>query len=195
MRIVIKTEVPLGEPTVDMGSVTWLDATIEQGEDQSDAPHIGTARVAIVHVGDSEESMLAVLDADSPELGALHEIYFDGDWLEERFAEVGCNLMYVDNVEISPAWAHRNIECAVVRRLCDALAGGCSIAVVRCESTEEARFWERMGFEMTRAPSEAHPGYMHLRLCYRRPRVIDPNCDGRFLIVPDPDPSEPARFN
>jgi ribosomal protein S18 acetylase RimI-like enzyme len=190
VKLIIRAKIDLDEPTVGGGFITWLTFQIgqdadEEGESLSGADPVGRGQVAIVHVArvlEAEEDLWGVLDADSGEMEALHSVYFEESWFKDEFAGgFGDDLLYVSELEIEPAWQGRNIELAVVRRLCDTLGQGCELAVVRYTSMEEAGSWERIGFEVS-TPGKPR-GLMHMSLGYVNPRVVDLDGSGRFRVV------------
>jgi hypothetical protein len=70
LRVIVETELSLGEPNVDEGLVTWFDVRVTAGEG-ADSTVIGNARVARIHVGEASnlgEPLYRVLDADSGDL-------------------------------------------------------------------------------------------------------------------------------
>jgi len=163
----------------------------EEGEEE-DEP-IGRARVAIIHVNealDHGENLVEVLDADSGELEALSGVYFEDGILLPKFAEdaIGANVLYIADVFIDEEWRRRNVDFALVRRLCDTLGAGCALAVLPYETEAEEEQWGRMGFQITE-PAAKGGGYMHLPLGLRNPRVVDREHTGRFRVVPNPSPT------
>jgi hypothetical protein len=221
MRLRVVSDIGLGEPNVDQGFVTWLDVEllVDDPEERADGitgdadasvgpdagpggglfdpdEPIGRARVAIIlanEVVNRGEDLMEVLDADSSELETLCGVFFEGGDLQDRFTDdaVGQNLLYVVDVVIDNAWADRNLDLALVRRLCDTLGSGCALAVMEYETEAEREHWERMGFQVTEPPSPKGRafGYLHLPLGVRNPRVVDPESDGRFRVVSNPSPA------
>jgi predicted N-acetyltransferase YhbS len=220
MRLRVVTDIALDEPSVDHGFVTWLDVELladdpeerVDGNDpdaeaavSSDAASsaelfdpdepIGRARVAIIlanEVVDQGEDLVEVLDADSSELEALSGVFFEGGELQDRFSDtaVGQNLLFIADVAVDDDWAGRNLDLALVRRLCDTLGSGCALAVMEYETDAEREHWGRMGFQVTEPPSNRRAfGYLHLPLGMRNPRVVDPENDGRFRVVSNPSPA------
>jgi hypothetical protein len=202
VKLVITTEIDLEEPTVDRGFITWFSVRINPDTDSDpDATiptdpsprFIGRGSIAIVHIGriaDTGDDLLDALDADSGDLETLYHVYFDDGGLKEQFfVGFGHDLLYVRELVIDPDWRRRNIELAVVRRLCDTLGQGCELAVMPYDSPEEARAWEQMGFQVS-TPGEPS-GLMHLGLAYRHPRIVDDDTGGRFNVLPDDVLSDP----
>lgn len=162
MRMWITSQVGLEEPSAWGGLLTWLDIQIGDDDQDEDGLHsvCGRARVAIVHAGASGTTMWEVLDEESEELSALYARYFEGGWVKEEFEGIATDLMYVDELELDDAHKGRNIELAVVRRLCDTIGRGCAIVVVPYESDEQVELWQKMGFKVTEPG--VTPGTMHL---------------------------------
>ncbi|MEO8178505.1 MAG: hypothetical protein ABI895_06705 [Deltaproteobacteria bacterium] len=188
MRAIIETQVVLDEPSADQGLVTWFDVRMVEGFDGADGAVAGRARVARVHVGaalDVGESLGDVLDADSGELAALYPVFFDEGGLRDEFVQgAGSDLLYVGEVRLEPGWDGRNIELALVRRLCDTLGQGCDVAVVSCASDADVARWQRMGF----APSGKDGRHAHLALASRQARVVPSDDFSRYKIVANPPP-------
>jgi hypothetical protein len=220
MRLRVVADIGLGEPNVDHGFVTWLDVEllVDDPEERADRTSgdgdasagpdagldgglfdpdepVGRARVAIIlanEVVNQGEDLVEVLDADSSDLGALSGVFFEGGELQDRFSDtaVGQNLLFVSDVQIDDGWNGRNLDLALVRRLCDTLGSGCALAVMEYEAEAEREHWERMGFQVTEPPSNRRAfGYLHLPLGVRNPRVVDPESDGRFRVVSNPSPA------
>jgi hypothetical protein len=190
MRAVIETQVVLDEPSADQGLVTWFEVRILEGFEGADDAAIGRARVARVHVGqalDVGESLLDVLDADSGELEAIYHVFFDEGGFRDEFVQgAGSDLLYVSEVRLEPGWEGRNIDLALVRRLCDTLGQGCEVAVIPCRSSTDGERWQRLGFAVAGSAKEA--GYLYLPLGSRPARVA-PNDDlSSYRVVANPPP-------
>lgn len=87
LRVFVETELSLGEPSVDQGLVTWFDVRVTAGEG-ADSAVIANARVARIHGGEASnlgEPLYPVLDADSGELEALYDVFFEEDWFRDQF--------------------------------------------------------------------------------------------------------------
>jgi hypothetical protein len=196
MRLHVSTDIPLSEPTVDCGLITWFNIEILDDYDddgkETNPKLVGHARVARIHAShafDSGEPIWEALDADSGELEALYDVFFDEGWLKDEFYDgVGADIMYVSEIGIEPAYEDRNIDLAVVRRLCDTLGQGAALAVVPYTAPEEIRHWERLGFEM--ATPGVNEGYVCLRLANRTARVDDRDEHGHFKVLPNPSPEQ-----
>ena len=75
-------------------------------------------RIALIHVGDAMNrgiEMREVLDADSEELFALYDVFFDDEhFLKPDYCSgIGFNVMYFARVDVVPAWHGRRIEEAL----------------------------------------------------------------------------------
>lgn len=173
LRVIVETELSLGEPNVDHGLVTWFDVRIMAGHGD-ESVGMGQARVARIHVGEASnlgEPLFQVLDADSGELEALYDVFFEEDWFRDQFAMgAGSDLLFVSHIDLKPGWEGRNIELALVQRLCDTIGGGCELAVMPYESESEIAHWQRLGFILT--TPERRVGYLHLSLGAKSPRVV-----------------------
>lgn len=173
LRVIVETELSLGEPDVDQGLVTWFGVRIMAGHGD-ESVEIGQARVARVHVGEASnrgEGLYDVLDADSGELEALYDVFFEDDWFREQFTMgAGSDLLFVSHVDLKPGWEGRNIDLALVRRLCDTIGEGCELAVMPYESESEITLWQRLGFAVT-TPGQQE-GYLHLSLGAKSPRIV-----------------------
>ena len=226
LRLLASTRISVDEPTADGGFVTWFDirihripegddddgsggAGMEEGDEEGE--QIGRAEFAIVHVGavlESDDSVYDVLDADSGDLEALYHLYFDDnqDWFKDEFAcAPGVDLGYLRDLTMEPAWQGRNIEFAVIQRLCDTIAAGCKVLVMPVSSPEEVKRWEPMGFEVP-ASEGTDPGHIHLNNELAHPRVVpveyprsipEPHEHDRFKVLEpededDEDPEDMA---
>ncbi|HVK66232.1 MAG TPA: hypothetical protein VM694_17235 [Polyangium sp.] len=82
MRLHVSTDIPLSEPNASSGLVTWFSIDIFPDDDAPKPDRIGHARVARIHISnplDLNVPLLDVLDADSGELEALHDISVEND--------------------------------------------------------------------------------------------------------------------
>lgn len=94
--------------------------------------------------------------------------------------------MYVSELSLEPAWQGRNIEVALVHRICDTLGGGCELAVIDYASEAKSQRWQRMGFTITTPGQET--GYLHLPLAVRLARVVLDQNSASYRIVTNPPP-------
>jgi len=190
MRMRLSADIPLSEPNVDSGLITWLSIDIFPDDAPESAAPIGHATVARIHIGnalDSSESILDALDADSGELEALYDVFFEDNWLKDEYLEgSGPDLLYVSEIDLAPAHQTRNVDLALVRRLCDTLGQGCAIAVIPYASQADIDHFTQLGCEVS-TPG-APEGYLHLPLGNRTARVDDPDQPGVFKILPNPSP-------
>jgi len=194
MRLHVYAEIPLSEPNVDCGLITWFNIDILNDDDDNDdepkSKLVGRTRAARIHAShafDSAEPLWEALDADSGEMEELYDVFFEDDWLKDEFYDgAGADLIYVSEIDIEPAYEQRNIDLAVVRRLCDTLGQGAALAVIPYTSPQEIAHWERLGCEV--ATPGAGEGYVCLRLTNRTARVDDPDKRGHFKVLPNPSP-------
>jgi hypothetical protein len=190
MRALIQIEMPLGEPTVDFGFVTWFDILLldDISDDGLESAELGKARAARVHVGqilNANESLYDVLDVDSGDLEALHSVFFGEDGVRDPFRQGGgTDLLYIDHVSLEPGRDDWNLDLAVVRRLCDTLGEGCEIAVIQVASDTKAAHWERMGFQ--RADATKGRRFLYLPLAFQQARVVAAPDRAGFKVVPNP---------
>ena len=191
MRMDVSTSIPLSEPNVDDGLITWFRIEIFD-DDETPARPVGRAQAGRIHAShafDCGESIYDALDADSGELEALYEVFFEDGWLKDDLSEgSGSDVLYVADIDIRPPYQAWNIDFAVVRRLCDSLGQGAALAVMPYESTEEIARWAQLGFEV--ATPGADEGYLFLRLTHRTARVDDSDKPGHFKVLPNPAPEE-----
>ncbi len=197
MHIHISATIPLSEPNASSGLVTWFSIDIFPDEDAPNPARIGHARVARIHISsalDLNVPLLDVLDADSGELEALHDIFFENDWPKDEYLEGGGNdALYISEIVIDPAYEGRNIDLALVRRLCDTVAQGCTVAILPYASQRDIDHWTPLGFEVT--PPGGAEGYLHLLLETRTARVDDPDQPGVFKVLPNTSPEEAERHH
>lgn len=191
LRIDISTTLPLDEPDTDSGLIAWISVRIYDCDDEDlDEKEVGSAFAAIVYVGQAANVGAAiheVLDADSGELEALGDVYFDDEWIKDEFTDgIGNDLLYIADISLAPEYEHRNIEYAVVRRLCDTVGQSCGIAVLEYVSEAEINHWERIGFEVS-TPGES-AGHLHLKIAALRARVADVDGSGRFRVLANVSP-------
>jgi hypothetical protein len=190
MELRIATSTTLHRPNADAGFVTWLDVQIIDDPEDDDAAEvpIGRIRAAIIHVGEAGSELYDALDADSGELEALYDVFFEENWFKEEFFHgLGPDMLYISDTEVAPGWKERNVDLAAVRRLCDTLGHGCELAVMEVEDRKEAERWIRMGFE--RSPTPEEWGLYHMRFAFTQPLVEDDD-DGSFKVVPNLNPKQ-----
>src|SRR5690554_2705246 len=121
MKLSVTTNIDLVGPHHG-GYVTWLDVRVSDGERE-----YGTARIALVHVGEIADAAGDVWPAlHGTRLEPLHDVYFAQGWYKDDYADgAGIDLLYIDDVTIDDRHRDRNLDLAVVRRLCDTLGSGC----------------------------------------------------------------------
>ena len=98
------------------------------------------------------------------------------------------DLVYFQKIEMDPDYIQRNVDLAMVRRLCDVIMHGAGLVVIPFSSPESIAHWMQLGFVMS--TPDAEQGYLHLDLDVRRPRVDDPDKPGYFRLLPNPLPFE-----
>jgi hypothetical protein len=167
LTLEIQTTLLLDEPTSDDGFVTWLEAAvIDDSFTAEHTPKVGHVYVALVHVGmivDAERSLRDVLHADSGELADLHHIYFEDDWIRGDLVAggKGTDLLYVSELELDISYVGRNVDVAIVLRLCDTLGAGCALAVVPYLADDDIQRWFDAGFKVTEPAQRGDVGYLH----------------------------------
>lgn len=177
MKLSINAEISLGGPH---NYITWFDVCAYE---HTEAEAIATARVALVHVGE-------ILDAEGElwpalrdtRLESLHDVYFAQEWYRDEFADgAGIDLMVIDDVTIDATRQDRNLDLAIVRRLCDTIGSGSQIAVMAYRNALEATIWARLGF-LSSTPGRPS-GWLHLKLGQRNARVVSSG-PGTFEVLP-----------
>jgi len=188
-RLKTSTITTLAQPTVDDGFVSWLDIEAEWSRDGEVDAIVGNARIALIYVGEANnygQSIYDVLDTDSAQLEALYEVFFEGPWLKEAFANGGgADVLYFDNVATAPAFRNRGIEEALAQRVIEVWGQGCGIAVMPVGDEGEVAQWGRVGFTVARAPEAGSHGYCVADLSLSRPRVREVDGEDRFLPEPE----------
>ncbi len=183
MRLKVSAETTLGEPNVDCGFITWFDVAVIDG-DEGDGSIIGTARAALIHVALAEGQVLDALDADSGELEALYDVYFeDGSVREEFFEGLGTDLLYITDIDMEDGYRERNADFALVKRLTDSIGQGSILVVMPYESFAEAERWAVLGFENS-TPTRSE-GFMAMNRAFVQPNVVETQEDGVFEVVGD----------
>jgi hypothetical protein len=179
MKLSISADIGLGEPSAADGYVTWLDV---RAYDQAGAL-LGSARVALVHVGeiaDAHGDLWPALRGTRLEL--LHDAYFSQGWYSDEFADgAGIDLLYVEKLSIEEPWRAKNLDLAIVRRLSDTIGSGCPLVAMKYQDAYEAAHWSRLGFSSS-TPGRSS-GLMHMKLGYRHARVVDATGSGDFEVL------------
>lgn len=177
MKLSVSTVIDLEGPQKS-GYVTWLDVTLSD-----DNRAYGTARVALVHVGEISDAAGEVWPAlHKTRLEPIHDVYFAQGWYKDDFADgAGIDLLYIDHVTVDEAHRGKNLDLALVRRLCDTLGSGCQLAVVAYPDAERTAHWSQLGFAIS-TPGRPS-GLMHMKLGYRHAHVIDRTGSGDYEVV------------
>jgi hypothetical protein len=175
LTLELQTTILLDDPSSDDGFVTWLEADVIDDHPHAEhATKVGHAQVAVVHVGmivDAGRSVHDVLDADSGELAVLYETYFEDGWLRGDLTAGGrgSDLLYVSELDVETSYVGRNVDVAVVRRLCDTLGAGCGLAVMPRVAHDDVERWLAAGFKVTRPVRHVDPGYLHWNTSIKPP--------------------------
>lgn len=177
MKLSITADVSLHEPTLKQGYVTWFKVVVSDG-----VLTYGDARVALVHVGEIADAHGDILPAlQGTKLEPLHDVYFERGWYKDDYADgAGLDLLFVDSIEIAADQREKNLELAVIRRLCDSIGSGCQLAVMRYSSALEAAHYGQLGFSISTAGRPS--GLMHMKLSQRHARVVDAG-SGVFQVL------------
>ncbi|MCW5817244.1 MAG: hypothetical protein KIT84_39975 [Labilithrix sp.] len=170
------------------GYVTWLDVRVSDGMKEE----IASARIALVHVGEIADAAGEIWPAlHGTRLEPLHDAYFNQGWYKDDFADgAGIDLLYIDHITIDDAYRGKNIDLALVRRLCDTIGSGCQLAVVAYGAAHQAARWGKLGFEVS-TPGRT-TGLMHMKLGYRHASVIDATGSGDYQVVGSTDSYAPT---
>lgn len=184
MKLSITADIALAAPSIEAGFVTWLDVRLAEGEQT-----FGTARVALVHVGEIADSHGDLWPAlRGTRLEALHDVYFQQGWYKDDFADgAGIDLLYVESVDVDDSARERNLDLALVRRLADTLGSGCQLVAMPYKNALEAAHWSRLGFAVSTGGRCA--GFMHMKLGYRHAELVDATGSGEFQVLASDAPS------
>lgn len=187
MKLSVTTDIDLEGPQKS-GYVTWLDVKVGDG-----ARAYGTARLALVHVGEIADAAGEVWPAlHGTRLESLHDVYFSHGWYKDEYADgAGIDLLFIDHVTVDEHHRGKNLDLAIVRRLCDTLGSGCQLAVVAYPDAERAARWAKLGFAIS-TPGRTS-GLMHLKLGYRHARVVDATGAGDYEVIASTDTSATPR--
>lgn len=169
------------------GYVTWLDVRVSDGKQS-----FGTARIALVHVGEIADAAGEIWPAlQGTKLESIHDTYFSQGWYTDDFADgAGIDMLYIDHITIDPEHQGKNLDLALVRRLCDTIGSGCQLAVVGYTDALKAARWGKLGFEVSTPGKIA--GTMHMKLGYRHANVVDATGSGHYEVVGAHDSYAPA---
>jgi hypothetical protein len=179
MKLTITSDIGLDGPEKS-GYITWLDVRVSDVHGKETYAH---ARVALVHVGEISDAAGDVWPALSgTPLEALHDTYFHQGWYTDEFADgAGIDLLYVESITVAEGYRGKNLDLAIVRRLCDTLGSGCQLAAMPYRSALAATSWARLGFTVS---TPGRPtGLMHMKLGYRHARV-ESTGTGDFEVLP-----------
>lgn len=185
MKLSVTTDIDL-EP--NSGYVTWLDVKVSDG-----GRVYGSARLALVHVGEIADAAGEVWPAlHGTRLEPLHDVYFAQGWYKDDYADgAGIDLLYIEHITIAEEHRSKNLDLALVRRLCDTLGSGCQLAVVAYDNALRAAHWGRLGFAIS---TPGHTvGLMHMKLGHRHAQVVDATGSGDYEVVATADAYVPAR--
>jgi hypothetical protein len=168
MKLSISADIELATPGTKGGYVTWLDVRLGDADRT-----YGTARVAIVHVGEIADAHGDLWPAlRGTRLEALHDVYFESGWYKDDYADgAGIDLLYVESIELDESARNRNLDVAMVNRLAETIGSGCQLVVMGYRTAMEAAHWAQLGFAVSTAGRGA--GYMHLKLGYRHNSMVD----------------------
>ncbi|MDC3956065.1 hypothetical protein [Polyangium jinanense] len=188
---------PVAEPNEDRGLITWLHCVVYESSghnkdecEDDDEEDIGSVLIALIHVEEASRlnvSLLDALDAEDAEFETIYSVYFDDDWFKDEYAQGrGSDLLYIAEMSIDDAYRKRNVDLAVIRRLCTTFAAGCELVVMPYTSEDETKRWSTLGFVVS---TEGQPsGLMHLQQASGGPRVVDFAGNGRFRVLPNVEP-------
>jgi hypothetical protein len=187
MKLSVSTEVDLEGPAVRR-YVTWLDVVASD-----DGRVCGTARIALVHVGEIADAAGEIWPAlHGTRLEAVADAYFAQGWYKDEYADgAGIDLFFIDHVTVDDDKYEKNLDLAIIRRLCDTLGSGSQLAVVGYQKAEAAARWARLGFEIS-TPGRTC-GLMHLKLGQRHAHVVDATGSGDYAVLSTQDSIMPLR--
>jgi hypothetical protein len=186
MKLTINGDIQLDHPDREDG-VTWLDVravgSAPAGSDAAECCY-GVARIAIVHVGEIADAHGDVPSAlRGTPLEAVAAAYFSHGWYKDDYADgAGIDLLYIESITMDAARPHKNLDLAIVRRLCDTLGSGCQLAVIPYEDARNAPHWGRLGFAITTQGRTR--GLLHMKLGQRHAQVVETSGSGDFEVVP-----------
>lgn len=187
MKLSVTTNIDLEGPQKS-GYVTWLDVRVSDG-----VRAYGSARIALVHVGEIADAAGEIWPAlHGTRLESLHDVYFAQGWYKDDYADgAGIDLLFIDHITIDEEHRGRNLDLALVRRLCDTLGSGCQLAVVAYPDAVQAAHWAKLGFAISTPGRSA--GLMHMKLGYRHAQVVDATGSGDYEVVSPANAFIPAR--
>lgn len=181
MELSVVANISLNDPDVARTYTTWFDVTLRDDDQRA----LARARVGVLHVGEAADAEGDLWSAmHRTPLESLHETYFAHGWYKDDFATgAGIDLLFFDSIMVEPEGRARNVDLALIRRLCDTLGSSCQLAVTRFTDAHQAAHWSQLGFAVS-TPGRTS-GLMHLQLGYRHARVVDPTGCGEFEVQPE----------
>lgn len=188
MRLRIITDTSLHHPDELEGCIAWHDIEIQDLDDKYDLQAIGTARTGVVNSFYLSDKVRRTKHPDGDEIEPLHALILAND---PHGLGLGLDVLYFSSVKISPERQGRNIELAVVLRVCDLMGMGCALAAINVEEPDHVAYWARIGFERTPGTS----GLLHADLDREPPGIIEDEDTGSFHIVPHRRWGEPREDN
>lgn len=194
MKLTICSDIELEGPSEEGGDgsgyVTWLDVKVTEKREEH-----GTARVGILHVGEVADAHGDLWPAvHATPLENIHNVYFSQGWYRDEYADgAGIDLLYISSVDIDEARRSKNLDLAVVRRLCDTFGSGCQLAVMPYRDAHEAAHWSRLGFVVS-TPGRTS-GLMHMKLGFRTARIVDATGAGDFEVLGSELPAPRTQAN
>jgi len=182
MKLSITADITLETPSGESGYVTWFDVRAYA----RDLSILGSARVALVHVGEMADARVDVWSAlREARLESLADTFFAQGWYKDEYADgAGIDLFHVASVDVEPH--AKNLDLAIVRRLADTIASGCQLVSMPYRDAHEAARWSRIGFSP--ATPGRSSGLLHLKLGYHHARLVRAGDHGfEVLGTPMPD--------
>ncbi|MCL2726266.1 MAG: hypothetical protein FWD69_17730 [Polyangiaceae bacterium] len=187
MKLSVQSSIDLDDRRATSAYVTWLDVRV--GDDRGD---YGTARVALLHVGEIADALGDLWPAlQRTSLAGLHDVYFAQGWYKDDYADgAGIDLLYIQSIELEEHWRQRNLDLAIVRRLASTFGSGCQLVVMPFRNAHEAARWSRLGFSISTGGRTN--GFMHMKLGYRHADVVDILGSSNFeVLATDSSPPSP----
>lgn len=177
MKLSITGDIDLAPSSLDKGFVTWLDVRLAEGDRT-----VGTARVALVHVGEIADAHGDVWPAlRGTRLEAIHDVYFQQGWYKDDYADgAGIDLLFVESIELDESMRNKNVDLALVRRLADTIGSGCQLVVLPYKTPLEAAHWARLGFAVSTGGRPS--GFLHMKLGYRHAQMLDATGSGDYDV-------------
>lgn len=191
IRLRLETDLRVSEPNEDEGLVVrWRVVIVRDHDDEVREDIIGRVRALVVHYGEAVDVGAKLEHVMDGELATLHRALFTDGWLRDDLSFESTNgtaLLYIEDLDLSDEWRERLVDLAVVRRLCETLGQGCSVAALNGNEARRAQEWRRIGFCIDREPGEP---FLVLDLSKRVPHLRE-GFD-RFEVVPTPRHENPG---